>query len=154
MSFESTARSVRITGIPARLASFRTASQPLSTTGENAITLTCCWMYERIAWIWFSCFCWASENLRLMPAAFADDWTDFVFAVRQPLSEPTCEKPRVIAAAARCCLAGALVADPASNGGGQKGRTRRAVMNHFLDTRTSLGSVDADVTIGGVRAVC
>ena len=48
-----------MTGIFARFASFRTASQPDATTGENAITSTCCWMYERIAWIWFCCFCCA-----------------------------------------------------------------------------------------------
>ena len=62
-----------MTGIFARFASLRTASQPDATTGENAITSTCCWMYERIAWIWFCCFCCASENFSLMPAAFADD---------------------------------------------------------------------------------
>ena len=146
MSFESTARSVRMTGIPARFASLRTASQPLSTTGENAITFTCCWMYDRIAAIWFSCFCWASENLRVIPAAFAEDWTDFVFAVRQPLSEPTCEKPRVMPPAARWCFAGAPVADPASTEAASRAAPVDAVMNHFLDTRTSLGSVDADVT--------
>src|SRR5215471_4117543 len=100
--------------MPARFASLSTASQPLATTGENAITFTCCWMYDRIAAIWFSCFCCASENLRLIPAAFADDWIDFVFAVRQPLSEPTCEKPSVIAAAVRWCFAGAPADDPAN----------------------------------------
>ena len=71
--------------------------------------------------IWFSCFCWASENFRSMPAAFAASWIDLVFAVRQPLSAPTCEKPRVIGAAARCCLAGALVAAPASNEAASRG---------------------------------
>src|SRR5918995_5149907 len=30
-----------------------------------------------------------------MPAAAAESWTDLVFAVRHPLSAPTCEKPRV-----------------------------------------------------------
>ena len=32
----------------------------------------------------------------MIPAALADDWIDFVFAARQPLSEPTCENPSVI----------------------------------------------------------
>src|SRR5690606_12244194 len=53
-------------------------------------------MKERIALIWFSCFCCASENLRSMPAAAADSWIDFVFAVRHPLSAPTWEKPSTI----------------------------------------------------------
>ncbi len=78
------------------LASFRTVSQPDSTTGEKAMTSTFCWMYDRIALIWFSCFCWASENLRSMPAAVGDSCTDFVLAVRQPLSAPTWAKPIVI----------------------------------------------------------
>ena len=55
-------------------------------------------MKERIALIWFSCFCCASENFRLIPAVFADDWIDLVFAVRHPLSAPTWEKPRTIVA--------------------------------------------------------
>src|SRR5688500_627594 len=50
-----------------------------------------------MALIWFSCFCCASENLRVMPAVLADSWIDLVFAVRQPLSAPTCEKPIVMA---------------------------------------------------------
>ena len=54
------------------LASLRTVSQPDSTTGEKAMTLTFCWMYERIAEIWFSCFCCASENFSSIPAVFAD----------------------------------------------------------------------------------
>src|SRR3954447_4436247 len=49
-----------------------------------------------MAWIWFSCFCCASENFRLMPASFAALFTESVLAERQPDSEPTCEKPRVI----------------------------------------------------------
>src|SRR5438034_11461109 len=49
-----------------------------------------------MAWIWFSCFCSASENLRLMPAAVAASLTEVVLAERQPDSEPTWEKPRVI----------------------------------------------------------
>src|SRR3954471_24671547 len=80
----------------ARFASWRTGSQPDATTGENAMTSTCCWMYDRIAAIWFSCFCCASENFSEMPAAFDESLIDFVVAARQPLSEPTCEKPSTI----------------------------------------------------------
>src|SRR5690349_372941 len=79
------------------LASFSTVSQPDSTTGEKAITSTFCWMKVRIALIWFSCFCCASENLSWIPAFFAASWTDLVLAVRQPLSAPTWAKPMVIA---------------------------------------------------------
>ncbi len=81
-SFTLTARSVRMTGILAVLASRSTVSQPLSTTGENAITSTFCAMKERIALIWFSCFCCASENLRSMPCCLAADLIDSVLAVR------------------------------------------------------------------------
>src|ERR1700684_1034750 len=89
-------RSVRITGIFAALASSRIGSQPDSTTGENAITSTFCAIYERIALIWFSCFCWASENLRVIFVAAAVDLIDSVLAVRHALSAPTCAKPRVM----------------------------------------------------------
>ncbi len=78
----------------AALASLRTASQPVTTTGEKAMTSTFCLMKDRIAAIWFSCFCWASENFRSTPAAFAASWIDLVLAVRQPDSAPTWEKPR------------------------------------------------------------
>ena len=44
LSDESTALSVRMTGIWAFLASFSTVSQPDSTTGEKAMTSTFCWM--------------------------------------------------------------------------------------------------------------
>ena len=37
VSLLSTARSVRTTGMPAAFASLRTASQPVSTTGEKAM---------------------------------------------------------------------------------------------------------------------
>ena len=50
-SFTLTARSVRMTGIFAALASRSTVSQPDSTTGEKAITSTFCAMYERSALI-------------------------------------------------------------------------------------------------------
>src|SRR6476620_7704946 len=49
-----------------------------------------------MAWIWFSCFCCASENFRVMLAALAASLTESVLAERHPDSEPTCEKPRVI----------------------------------------------------------
>ena len=50
-------------------------------------------MYERIALIWFSCFCCASENLSSMPASANAAWMSLVLAVRQPDSAPTCAKP-------------------------------------------------------------
>jgi|GEM_PF-4284456 len=95
-SFTLTARSVRITGIPAALASRSTVSHPLSTTGENAITSTRCAMNERIALIWFSCFCCASENFSSMPASLAADLIDSVLAVRHSDSAPIWLKPSTI----------------------------------------------------------
>src|SRR5689334_6217399 len=65
-------------------------------------------MNARIALIWFSCFCCASENFRLMPAASAASLIDLVFAVRHSLSAPICEKPSVIFLSAR------TVEDPVS----------------------------------------
>src|SRR6476620_7440363 len=53
-------------------------------------------MNERIAEIWFSCFPLASENFKSMLAAGAASWMFLVFAVRQPLSAPTCEKRMVV----------------------------------------------------------
>jgi len=88
-----TERSVSTTGILAALASRSTVSQPDSTTGKKAITSTFCAMYERIALIWFSCFCCASENLSSMPASLAEALIDSVLAVRHSLSAPTCAKP-------------------------------------------------------------
>src|SRR5882762_10345849 len=79
--------------MPAFLISRSTGSQPVSTTGEKAITSTPCAMNERNALIWFSCFCWASANLSSMPRLAASDLMDSVLAVRQPLSAPNCEKP-------------------------------------------------------------
>ena len=61
-----------MTGIFAALASRSTVPQPDSTTGEKAITSTFCAMKERIALIWFSCFCCASENFSSMPASLAE----------------------------------------------------------------------------------
>src|SRR5471030_1382043 len=92
-SLTLTARSVRMTGILAALASRSTVSQPDSTTGENAIRSTRWAMKERIALTWFSCFCWASANLRVMPSFLAASLIDTVFAVRHSLSAPTCENP-------------------------------------------------------------
>ena len=58
----------------AALASRSTVSQPVSTTGENAMTSTRCAMKERSALIWFSCFCCASEKRSVMPASGAALW--------------------------------------------------------------------------------
>jgi hypothetical protein len=91
-------------------------------------------MNERIAEIWFSCFCWASENFNVIPAALADDWIDLVFAVRQPLSEPTCEKPRTIVAAARWLPVGLLAAVPVSMEAVRRAAAASAVVNVFIDT--------------------
>ncbi len=46
--------------------------------------------------IWFSCFCWASENFRSIPSFWAVSWMLLVFAVRHPLSAPTWAKPIAI----------------------------------------------------------
>src|SRR5690606_20641703 len=92
----STARSVSTTGMPAALASRSTVSQPDSTTGENAITSTRWAMNERIALIWFSCFCWASEKRRRNSGAASASFTERVLAVRHSLSAPTWLKPTVI----------------------------------------------------------
>src|SRR3954469_24387308 len=82
-----------MTGIFASCASFSTVSQPVSTTGEKAMTSTFCAMNERMALIWFSCFCCASENRRSMPMVAAADLIDCVFAVRHSLSAPIWLKP-------------------------------------------------------------
>ena len=95
-AFTLTARSVRITGIFAALASRSTVSKPLSTTGENAMMSTFCAMNERIALIWFSCFCCASANLRSTPESLAACLIDSVFAVRHSLSAPIWLKPSTI----------------------------------------------------------
>src|SRR3954470_357595 len=68
-------------------------SQPVSTTGENAMTSTRWAMKPRSALIWFSCFCCASEKRRSMPASFAALWMDSVLAVRHSLSAPIWLKP-------------------------------------------------------------
>ena len=78
------------------MASRSTGSKPLSTTGEKAITSTFCAMKERIALIWFSCFCWASANFSSMPASLAACLMDSVLAVRHSLSAPIWLKPRTI----------------------------------------------------------
>jgi len=66
-------------------------------------------MKERMALIWFSCFCCASENLRVMSSLAADSLMDLVFAVRHSLSAPICEKPRTIFFSARASPAYAMV---------------------------------------------
>ncbi len=72
-------------------------------------------MYERIAWIWFSCFCWASENFRSKPfAVVSASWMDLVLAARQPLSAPTWAKPTGITAPAAPPLALASGVEPSS----------------------------------------
>ena len=79
--------------MPAARASMSTVSQPVATTGENAITSTFCAMKLRSALIWFSCFCWASAKRRSMLLVMAADLIDSVFAVRHSLSAPIWLKP-------------------------------------------------------------
>ena len=62
-----------------------------STTGENMITSTFWARNVRRAFIWFSCFCWASENRRSTPRFPASVLMDIVLAVRQALSAPIWE---------------------------------------------------------------
>jgi hypothetical protein len=94
-SVVSMLRSVSTTGILAALASFSTVSQPVVTTGAKAMTSTFCAMKLRMALIWFSCFCCASLNFRLMPALAAASLMLAVLAVRHSLSAPTWAKPSV-----------------------------------------------------------
>src|SRR5437660_857396 len=84
-----------MTGILAFLISCNTGSQPVSTTGENAMTSTPWAMKDRSALIWFSCFCCASENTSSTPRLAASDLIESVFAVRHPLSAPIWENPTV-----------------------------------------------------------
>jgi hypothetical protein len=109
-----TARSVRITGILAALASRSTVSKPLSTTGEKAITSTFCAMNERMALIWFSCFCCASANFSSMPASLAAALIDSVLAVRHSLSAPIWLKPSTIFFCAKACSGQADANDSAA----------------------------------------
>src|SRR4026207_1333050 len=105
-----------------------------------------------MAWIWFSCFCCASENLSVIPAALAEDWIDFVLAVRQPLSEPTCEKPRVILAVRRCFCADLPAAVPASAEASRTAAPIDARTNHFFDTaKPPPFGADAEADAPGLR---
>ena len=97
----------------------------------------------RIALIWFSCFCCASENFSLMPASSAASLIDLVLAVRQPLSAPTWEKPMVIDFAACWWLTGLLAAPP-TRMAASEAMQATAVMNLLFDTYSS-SSVDATV---------
>ena len=54
------------------------------------MTFTPCWMQARMAEIWFSCFCWASEKINLTPNFSAVSLKEAVLAVRQSLSAPSC----------------------------------------------------------------
>src|SRR5262245_55708992 len=83
-------------GIPACLASLNTGVQPVLTIGATMMTSTFWAMKLRIALIWLSCFCWASENLRSIPRLAASDLIESVLAVRQPDSAPVWAKPATI----------------------------------------------------------
>ncbi len=71
----------------------------METTGARKIASTPWAMKERIALIWFSCFCCASAILKLMFRFLASALETVVSAARQPDSEPICEKPMVRSAA-------------------------------------------------------
>ena len=60
---------------------------------------TPCAIKERIALIWFSCFCCASAIFRLTERLAACCLETEVSAARQPDSDPICEKPMVSCAA-------------------------------------------------------
>ena len=77
-------RSTRTTGIPASLISCRTSSQPVSMTGEKAMTSTSWAMKSRSALIWFSCFCWASTNLQVEPLGRREAGLDRLGVRRAP----------------------------------------------------------------------
>src|SRR5438105_2141285 len=85
-----------MTGIFAAFACFKIGSQPSSTLGARMMASTLCTINAPSALIWFSCFCWASENLRFTPRLAASYRTDAVSAVRQALSAPIWEKPTVM----------------------------------------------------------
>ena len=70
----------------------------------------------------------------MIPAAFAEDWIDFVLAVRQPLSEPTWENPSVTPAVLRCVVAGFPAAVPASAAASTRATLVEVIANHFFDT--------------------
>src|SRR6185503_4531290 len=95
----SMSRSSSTTGILASLASFNTASQPLDTTGARKMASTPCAIKERIALIWFSCFCCASAILSVTLRLAASVFETEVSAARQPDSDPIWEKPTVSSAA-------------------------------------------------------
>src|SRR5690554_6154929 len=95
-SLTSTERSDIITGIPACLTSSRIGSQPDWMTGAIAITSTFFSMNERMASNCFSWDCSAFSNNSSIPASSAASLIDNVFALRQSLSDPSCENPTTI----------------------------------------------------------
>ena len=91
----------------------------------------------------------------MIPAAFAEDWIDFVLAVRQPLSEPTWEKPSVIPAVLRCVAAGFPAAVPASAAASTRATLVEVIANHFFDTLNLLRfGVNAELMIVACGARC
>ena len=82
-------RSMRITGIPADRTSRSTVSQPVSTTGEKAITSTRWVTKERNAATWFSWLRCASSSRSSMPASRAALRMDSELAVFQLASATT-----------------------------------------------------------------
>ena len=92
-------RSSSTTGILASLASFNTESHPVETTGARKMASTFCAMNDRIARIWFSCFCCASAILSVTPCFLASSLETVVSAARHPDSDPICENPIVMSLA-------------------------------------------------------
>src|SRR3954452_24293658 len=125
-------RSSRITGILASLASLSTASQPDDTTGARKIASTPCATKERIALIWFSCFCCASAIFRLTLRLAASDLETVVSAARQPDSDPICEKPTVSCAAPAGRMDAALAIARPSKMGFSAIRRCPLVVNLFI----------------------
>src|SRR3954469_15366461 len=102
-------------------------------------------MNERIALIWFSCFCCASENFRSTPAAVADSWIDLVLAVRQPLSAPTWAKPIVRVSAAAPADGGGALPPPDGEPQAASPTPRTAVTATVATRAMSDVFVDTDV---------
>lgn len=98
--------------------------------GQKEITSTSDAMKERMALIWFSCFCCASENWRVTPAASAAALMLSVLAVRHSLSEPTWANPRVMLSS---LPASALSAPPSLQAARDRAiAAAKTPVNHFF----------------------
>src|SRR5688572_7881514 len=77
-------------------ASASTSSQPLCTTGANAITSTLSAMNWRSARSWFAWLSCATSNRNMMLLVAAADLMDSEFARRQSFASPSWLNPRTI----------------------------------------------------------